>query len=495
MTPQALIWLTFGPYLFAVLVALFSDAFGPKGSFTGASSAALLLAAGGLAGMVGGWLLEPVAVYRVFMTGGAHSAIPGLIGALGAAAVATIPEARRHSAGQAAALVAFGVIGAGAAAATNDLLMLLIALEIAAVSAYALTALARNARSAEAALKYFILGSVATALFVFGVAVVAPFIGGNTEFKAAAVVFVIAPGSAGASAGLLLILAALLLKAGAAPLHWWVPDAYSEAPPFAAAFMAGAIKLGMVGALGLFVLTGFPAGEAGILGPDSPLAGAMIVLGVVAALSIVIGALGALGQRSYTRMLAYAGIAQVGYALIALSALNPAAAFILAATYAVAATLSFSAAGAFSALRPQWDGSLTGLAGLGREHPVVGTSVAIALVSLAGIPPLVGFWGKFQVFGAAMASAAASRGTALGNMYVALVAVGAVGAVISLGYYASIIRALFFDETPAVSSEPGVLSRRVSFVLVTLAIACLAGGVLPLLFGLSRSVSGFTLGL
>lgn len=494
MTPVALFSLTFGPFLAAALFALASDGFGPKGSFAGASSAALLLAAGGVAGVVGGWLFDPTPVFRVLLVGGGHSTAPGLIGLLGAATLVTISPVRRFSAGQAGALVALGTLGAGLASAANDLVTLLISLEIAAVCAYALVALARTRRATQAALKYFVLGAIATGLFVFGLAVFAPFVGGNTEMSAVAALFEMASDRTGALTAVLMMLAALLLKAGAAPLHWWAPEAYTEAPPFASAFMAGAVKLATVIAVGMLVLRGVPAGDEGVLGAASPLADMAVVVGVCAALSIIVGSLGALAQRSYTKMLAFAGVAQVGYALVAVAALDPASGIVLVATYAVGAALSFTAAGAFRALRPEWDGSIAGLAGIGKADPLVGAAVTVSMVSLAGIPPFLGFWGKFQAFGSAIASGAVSSGSALGILYPLLVIIAVLGSVVSLAYYGAVIRALHFDKAPS-GIQTGVAPRRMTVILGVLALACLAGGLAPLLFGLSATGAGFILAL
>lgn len=494
MTPVALFWLTFGPFLAAALFALASDGFGLKGSFAGASSAAFLLAAGGIAGVVGGWLIDPTPVFRVLLVGGGHSTAPGLMGLLGASALMMIPPVRRFSAGQAAALVALGALGAGLACAAADLVTLLIALEIAAVCAYALVALARTGAGTQAALKYFVLGAIATGLFVFGLSVAVPFVGGNTEMAAVAALFEMAPGTTGALTAVLMIVAALLLKAGAAPLHWWAPEAYSEAPPFAAAFMAGAVKLATVVALGMLVLRGVPTGVGGVLGAASPLADMAIVVGGCAVLSIVVGSLGALAQRSYSKMLAYAGVAQVGYALVAVAALDPASGVFLVATYAVGAALSFAAADVFRILRPEWDGSIDGLAGIGRVDRLTGAVVTVSMVSLAGIPPFLGFWGKFQAFGSAIASGAASSGSSLGGLYPVLVFVAVVGSVVSLAYYGAVIRALYFDEPPA-GGRSGVVPRRMTAVLAVLALMCVAAGLAPLVFGLSATGTGFILAL
>jgi NADH-quinone oxidoreductase subunit N len=181
------------------------------------------------------------------------------------------------------------------------------------------------------------------------------------------------------------------------------------------------------------------------------------VTGALAILSVLVGSVAALRQRSYTRMLGYAGVAQVGYALIALCALHrPTAAAFLIATYAVASTGTFLAAAAVRRVRPEWDGSTAGMAGMARRAPVLSAGLAVLVISLAGIPPLLGFWGKFAVFlSVAGAAGAAFTGgaTGVGWLYVIAGAMGIIGSVVSLGYYGSVLRALYLLPEP-IAGQP-----------------------------------------
>lgn len=499
MTAEALFWLTFGPYLAAALTALFADAFVAPGGRSATIAPAVLLAAGGLTGLVGGWTVESAEVMGVLLVGSAHSAVPGLIGVLAAASLIGMTTTLSHRRAQGSALVSFAAIGSGLAVATHDLLFLLIALETAAVAGYALVALSRDRRSSESAFKYFVLGAIATGFFVLGLSILAPMTGGSPQFSQIAVVLSALTRVTPGLVAVLFIMSALLLKTGAAPFHWWAPDVYETAPPFASAFLAGAVKLAIVSALGSFVLLSVPGAPSGVFGKGSGLVVIALILGVSAVASIVIGSLGALAQRSYARMLAYAGIAQAGYALVAISALNASAAVVLVATYAIAATATFLSVGAFAWADPEWDGTIDGLAGRGRTHPLLSGSVAVALVSLAGVPPLVGFWGKFQAFGAAVSAGVATAGEVspvIGVLYGTLVTVAVVGSVVSVGYYGSVIRSLYFttgDSAESEKTQDASPRNHAAWVIAVLAAACLALGVAPFVLGLPRMLAGLML--
>lgn len=494
MSAQALFYVTYAPFVAAAVLGIIFDAMDSKRITL--PVVAFLLAAGGAAALVVGWNTAPTPVYGTFVVGRVFSAVAGVIGLLGAVTVAggiggsALPRTRQN-----AALVALAVIGAGLAASTTDLTALLLALETSAVCAYALVASERTARSGEAAMKYFIQGAVATGLAVAGVAILAGAYAPSGSY------FEIAHGLEGvkdispALAGCILLITALAFKAGAAPFHSWAPDAYETAPPAAAAFLAGAAKVSAVAALAWFASQVGPVG-ASKAEPLGMLGGSLLpIIGALAVLSVVIGSLVALRQKSYTRMLGYAGVAQVGYALIAVAALNPPAAIIAAVTYAIAATGSFLAAEAFRSARPEWDGTIDGLAGLGTRHPVLGAAVALIMMSLAGIPPLLGFWGKFQAFGTAVASAlgfAQAGNAALTVFYSVLAAVGIAGSVVSLGYYGRVMRALYFGGDDAATGEGGRVGAA-GAAAVVVAIILLAVGLLPLVLGIPSTVWGFLL--
>lgn len=496
MSSLATLWLVLGPAFAAVLVAVVSDMFQQVGRAR--AWVVALLALAGVAGLYLGWDAEAVLVHGTLRAGGVFSTVAGLV-MLGAA-LAIAAGSAGPKPGVAAALTSLAAVGAAVSFAGADLTTLLIGLEITALCSYALVLTGGGSRAAEASMKYFVQGAVATGLFVLGMAIMigvfAP--DGMLSSVAAAIA-----GSAGysraASLGFIVLLAAVAFKAGAAPFHSWAPDAYETAQAPTAAFLAGSMKLAMVGVLASLVAILAPAGSSaanrfGVLGLD-----VFAVLGALAVTSIVVGSTVALTSRSYRRMLAYAGVAQVGYALIAFAALNPSGAIVFVTTYAIATTAAFLASESFARLNPDWDGTIDGLAGMGRRFPALGAAVTVVLMSLAGIPPLLGFWGKLQVFGAGVQISVGlnSQGdTGLALWITTLVAVGLIGSVVSLAYYGSVVRSLFSqpddqysipDDGVAPSANPSVKA------VIALAVLVVVLGILPVLIGIPMSVSGFLL--
>jgi NADH-quinone oxidoreductase subunit N len=374
-----------------------------------------------------------------------------------------------------AALSAIVVAAAATVASTADILVLLLGLETMALCAYALVWSGRTAASNEAAIKYYVQGAVATGLFVLGLAIVFGLYGGSTSY-------VWIRGVMGAEAGppvttaFALLAFALAYKLGAFPFHSWALDAFESAPPWAASLLAGVPKLAAIVALMvLFTRSVFAGVPADYL---------VWVFSALAIASMAFGALGGLAQRSYTRMLAYSGIAQIGYALVAVvtgaGGMMPAA--LLVSAYAVAGSVALLAPAAFRAVRPGWDGTIRGLAGLGRERALLGVALSVALFSLVGMPLTAGFWGKFLVFGAAVSA---------GYWWLALI--GVLASVVSFGYYGSVLKALYFEESTAFRgdvdgevSPAGMAPDYMAEATVVIAgLALLGVGSLPLVFGLA----------
>lgn len=500
MGPIALFTLTFAPAVVGGVLALAFDAFAPRRSGHLAAGIGLALSAAGAAIATPG---GAATLWGVTAVHAGFSAVAVVVFGLAALVVlgASAEFADAPYGGSYAALVALAACASALAATTTDLVFLLVAIETASACAYALVSMSRTRRASEAAIKYFVQGSVATGLFALALAVLV----GLYVPKGSLTGLVAALGVSGAvirpaAGAIILLLTALAVKIAAAPVHSWAPDAYETAPASASAFMAGPAKLGLVAALGLALVTVLPAGGApNALGAGAVGRVALVALGIFATLSLLIGSLAALRQASYQRMLAYAGVAQVGYALMALASNNLTAALFFMATYALGTTGAFLAAAALRRLRPHWDGSIAGLAGLSGEAPVLSASLVILLASLAGIPPLVGFLGKFQAFGAAvlMALAAADAGarTASALLWV-LVAVAALGAVISLGYYGAVLRAVFEpaedpEAAPPAAHEWG--ARAAVAAVVVSALLALALGAAPLLVGMQRIAGPFLL--
>ena len=449
MSGAILFLLTFGAAGIGALAALALDAFGLRRAALSAAIAGTGVAAA--AGMFAGVRPLPGDLIGTLQVGGPASMVFGVIALTGTAAVAGgwDDSCDRVSGGSIAGLIALGVLAAGATSAAIDLTTVLLAIETSAVCAYALVASARTSRSAEASMKYFVQGAVATGLFVFGMAVLLGVVDPTGRYDTLAQAFIAPSPMLPALAGVGLVLSALTFKMGGAPFHSWAPDAYETAPAEAAAFLASGQKLGAIAAASVFV----SIVASGSIAPRA----LAIALGL-AVLSVLVGSLAALRQTNYRRLLGYAGVAQSGYALIAVALFTPPLAVFFGATYALAASGTFLSAAAFKRLRPEWDGSVKGLAGLGRQAPVLCGSLGVLLISLAGIPPFLGFWAKLLVFGTALNAAAQNFATVPTVSWVLAVAVaaGLIGSVVSLGYYGSILRSLFFDEPPAPQYVDGV---------------------------------------
>lgn len=462
--------------LAGAMASLTADAFARSTWARLVSAGSLALAAG--AGLASALIVEPTHVFRHFAVGAGYSAASGLIFALGSAALLAGGGADRESEdrrGAIGGLVALAAVAASLLAASTDLITILIALEISAAASYALVAVAGTPRAHEAAMKYFIQGAVATALYILGMA--ACLLSGSITVDASGVAAATSPiNLPAATAGVALILAALAFKLGAFPFHAWAPDAYETAPPEAAAFMASAAKVAALVATYTIV---WEIVGGGVLAERS----AWLVAAIAAA-SVVFGNFAALAQTNLARLLAYSGIAQVGYALTALVVGNGSAALMFAAGYGCAVAGAFLCVAAFSRLAPAWDGSIAGLAGFGRRAPVLSASLAVVLFSFTGIPPFFGFWGKFVIF---VSAASDSR-------WLWLVVVGLLGSVVSFGYYGRVLRALYFEDADAAQGNDGVLqatdaangssaTRAPRRVVVALAVILLLSGLVPLFAG------------
>jgi NADH-quinone oxidoreductase subunit N len=408
---------------------------------------------------------------------GAAQAIALLLGVLGAAAVAggwrDVADSERG--GLTAALSGFSIAFSLLAVASPDIVTLVLSLEGMALSSYGLVSRAGTDRSREAAMKYFVQGAVATAMLIVAAAVMLAGSGGEVDMS----VLVTFGGSSGGSvvpvgAALLawvFIAASVGLKAGAFPFHSWAPDAYETARPATAGLLASVPK-----AAAVVVLAAWVGARIAVAQPGEPGSVAVIAAGLAAG-SIVFGNLVALRQRSFRRMLAYSGIAQVGYALVGIVSGQPWTALALMMVYAPAALGAFLVADEIERERPGWDGSIAGLAGIARERPALGVALAVLMFSLTGVPLLAGFWGKLLVFATAASS---------GWLWLALL--GAVGSVVSFGYYGSVLKAAYMSDDPDREGERRS-SSPAGVTAMALAVLVVAGGVAPLAMGIRDLVN------
>ena len=346
------------------------------------------------------------------------------------------------------ALILFALAGMLFASSANNFALLFVSLELITVTFYVLTSFQRaRVTSLEAGVKYLIIGALSTAFTVFGIALVYG-ISGKLDFTQLAQV----AGQYGDNRiflfGLLLVLVGLGFKIAAFPFQIWAPDVYQGAPAPTTAFLAvGSKAAGFVLLLRVLFLAV----------PDVTLHWSNLLISV-SAITILYGNLCAIPQRNIKRLLGYSSIAHAGYMLLGVAALS--AAGQSAVLYYLSGYL-FTVLGAFTVIclvMQHMEGAdISALAGLSQRSPLLAATMTLAMVSLAGIPPLAGFFGKFLLFKAAIAQGPAHSG------YYWLVAVAIVGVVISLYYYFGVIRTIFWskdfaDLSPIKTSQPIRLS-------------------------------------
>jgi len=348
----------------------------------------------------------------------------------------------------------------------GDLLTMFIALEVFSLPLYILCGLARRRRllSQEAALKYFLLGALASAFFLFG----ASFVYGATGTLSLADAATVISGSADATLaliGLSLLAVGLLFKVGAVPFGSWVPDVYQGAPTPITAFMASATKVAAFVALARVFYVTFPS----LADQWRP------ALWVVAIATMVIATIMAVTQGDIKRMFAYSSMVHAGFILVGVIALNDAG---LSAILFYLAAYAFSAFGGFALLSVVRDGAgreatrLESWAGIGRSRPLVGALLALFLLAFAGIPLTTGFIAKFVVFAAAGSSGAW-----------ALVIVGVVASAVAAYFYLRVVVALFFTDPDEEAADESAVQVRQPSLATTLSIAVCA--VVTLGFGIA----------
>lgn len=366
------------------------------------------------------------------------------------------------------ALLLTSVFGGMIMVGAVDLIMIFLGLEILSISIYALAGfLRRRLDSGESALKYFFLGAFSTGFLLYGMSLIFGAVG-SLHFAAIAEKLALGEGGLLLKAGLALLLVGFGFKIAAFPFHVWTPDVYQGAPSPTTGFMAAAVKIAAFVTL-LRVL----------VGAFDPWQGKWIVVVYYLALATMIfGNIAALVQTRLKRLLAYSSIAHAGYLLVGVAALvrEPALGIKGVLFYLLAYTLM--TVGAFAVVshlsRESADAdNLDGYRGLARRHPWLAAALAIFLVSMAGLPPLVGFVGKFVVFYAAVKA-----------KLIHLVVVAVLTSAISVYYYIRVLYVMYMAE-PAPDVEPITAPTRDlpgRAVLILTALAVLILGVLPHVF-------------
>ncbi|HET6184129.1 MAG TPA: NADH-quinone oxidoreductase subunit NuoN [Acetobacteraceae bacterium] len=326
-------------------------------------------------------------------------------------------------------LILFATVGMMGMASASNLIVLYLTLELQSLCSYVLAASARDElRSAEAGLKYFVLSSLASGLLLYGISLAYGF-SGTMDFRVLAGLLASpASASAGAIVGVVFILVGLAFKIAAAPFHMWTPDVYEGAPTPVTAFFATAPK---IAAMALFLRT--------MAEPFGHLLGSWrLLIEIISVCSMILGALAAIGQSNIKRLLAYSSIGHMGYALIGLAAGGPIG---MRGVLIYLITYIFMALGTFGCVlamrrRGAFVERIEDLSGLARTDPALALAFAVFMFSMAGIPPLSGFFAKLYVFLAAVQQ----------QMWV-LAVIGVLTSVISSFYYLRIVKVIYFDPT------------------------------------------------
>jgi NADH-quinone oxidoreductase subunit N len=325
-------------------------------------------------------------------------------------------------------LVLFATLGIMVMISANDLMSLYMGLELLSLPLYVVAAFDRdNGRSAEAGLKYFVLGALASGLLLYGTSLVYGF-AGTTNFDRLADAFAAGNAvSAGVVVGIVFVVAGLAFKVSAVPFHMWTPDVYEGAPTPVTAFFAAAPK---VAALALLARV--------LLGPFGELAAQwQQVILLVSIGSMLLGAFAAIGQRNIKRLMAYSSIGHVGYALMGLAVVSDEGLRGLIIYTAIYVFMNIGTFAVIVAMRRQGRAveEIEDLAGLGRTDPGRALWMAVFMFSMAGIPPLAGFFGKLYVFLAAVQGG-----------YWTLAVIGVLTSVVSAYYYLRIVKVMYFDQ-------------------------------------------------
>lgn len=328
-------------------------------------------------------------------------------------------------------ICALSVIGMLCMLSANNFLSLYVSIELQSLCLYVLAAYEKdNSNSSEAGLKYFVLGSFASGLLLFGISLIYGFTG-NLDFNS--LQNLLASNSSsniaiGVIIGIVMVLIGLFFKVSAAPFHMWTPDVYQGSPTIVTTLFASIAKVAAVGVV-LNLCTNIFSSWAQDLQP---------ILEIITAASVLVGAIGALKQSNIKRLLAYSSIGHIGYILLAISSFNS-----IDATHSVLLYLSIyltMTMATFALIMNLYKNKqpiteLDDLSGLANAHPLIALSLGILMFSLAGIPPLAGFFAKFFVFSTAMAA---------GIYYVSIISV--IAAVIAAYYYLKIVKIMYLDE-------------------------------------------------
>lgn len=341
-------------------------------------------------------------------------------------------------------LVLFATLGMMMMVSANDLMSMYLGLELQSLALYVVASFKRDSlKSTEFGLKYFVLGSVASGLMLYGASLIYGFTG-TTNFEVLAEVLS-EHQPMGVVIGLVFVMAGLAFKVSAAPFHMWTPDVYEGAPTPVTAFFALAPK---IAAIALFARV--------MTGPFADLIAAwQQVVWMIAVLSMIIGAFGAIGQQNIKRLMAYSSIGHMGYALIGLVVGNEEGVQGILTYLAIYIFMNIGAFAIILSMRQKGRAveGISDLAGLSKTSPMMAAGLAIFMFSMAGIPPMAGFFGKFYVFISAVHA----------GMYW-LAVIGVLTSVVGAYYYLRIVKVMYFDEPVEAFDAPRLANRLILLV-------------------------------
>ncbi|KQY19526.1 NADH-quinone oxidoreductase subunit NuoN [Rhizobium sp. Root482] len=340
-------------------------------------------------------------------------------------------------------LILLATLGMLLMISANDLMSLYMALELQSLAAYVVAAMHRdNLRSTEAGLKYFVLGALSSGLLLYGMSLVYGFTG-HTGFEEIANALTNEGRSLGLVFGLVFILAGIAFKISAVPFHMWTPDVYEGAPTPVTTFFAGAPKVAAMAMMTRIVITAF----------EPIMHDWQQIVVFISIASMLLGAFAAIGQRNFKRLMAYSSIGHMGYALVGLAAGSAAGVqgvVLYMLVYMIMTLGTFACILAMRRKSGEQVENIEDLAGLSQTNPFMAMVLTIMMFSLAGIPPLAGFFAKYFVFVAAIEA----------HLY-ALAIIGVLASVVGAYYYLRIVKLMWFDDAKDEFARPSGVLRLV----------------------------------
>jgi NADH-quinone oxidoreductase subunit N len=370
-------------------------------------------------------------------------------------------------------LILLAALGMGMMVSAGDLISLYVGVELHSLALYVLAAMHRdNAKASEAGLKYFVLGALSSGLLLYGASLVYGFAGSTVFTDIAAAVH--GGAHTGVLFGLVFLICGLAFKVSAAPFHMWTPDVYEGAPTPVVAFFAAAPKLA---AMVLFARLLAEAFGGAIVQWQQVL----VALGLI---SVAVGAFAGLVQKNLKRLWAYSSIANVGYAIIGLSAGNAEgvqAMLVFMVLYMIDVTGFFACLAALSRQGKSME-TMDDMAGLFKEQPGIALAMTAFSLSALGLPPFSGFWAKVFVFKAALGA----------GLPLAAV-LGLVGSVVAAFYYLRLIKVMWFDAAQGATDAPPMEARVIAVTLALFSFPVVLGALIWIYPAAGRAAHAFGL--